>query len=86
MTLNRKQRLIVILATCAVVTAMLFPPWEYVSDIGHSAGPAGYCCIFWADMVGSRTRIDPARLLIEVICIAVASGMAFVFAAIKPPS
>jgi hypothetical protein len=81
MTLNRKQRLIVILAASAVVVAMLFPPWIHNS----SGGTARYHCIFLDEHMGSEGRIETTRLLIECVCISVASAVAFLFATVKPP-
>jgi FtsH-binding integral membrane protein len=100
MDTSRKQRLIVILAACALIVALLFPPWLYTYDkngsLGaHSTKSAGYCCLIWApvperDYWGKAqpeygVRIDSTRLLLEFACIAVASAVAFLFASVKPP-
>ena len=92
---SRKQRMIVILAACALVAAMLFPPWlltydENGSEGGHSVKPFGYRLLFWQPSPYSGRfsglRIDTTRLLLECACIAVVSGVALWFTTATLPN
>ena len=87
MALNRKQRFVVLLAGCALVAAILFPPWVYVGLNPNHTRPAGYAAVFlssWSTQ-SYGVRIDITRLLLECACITVVAGTLLVVSSSKPP-
>lgn len=81
MTLNQRQRKIVIASAAVFIAMCLCPPWTYTFDIAsvHRERPAGYALILEPPMPEFNApsfgvRLDVSRLLIQLVALIVAAG------------
>lgn len=82
MVLNENQRLVVILGVALLAGMTLFPPWEWLGQLGTSAG--GYGFIFTNTENGAPgDRVDTARLLIQ-LWVVVTATIGLVVALARP--
>lgn len=63
--LNDKQRWVILIGAIVVCGLTLYPPWEWLGQLGTSAG--GYGFIFLTPAAdGPGDRVDMGRLIVQL--------------------
>lgn len=65
MTLNDNQKLVILIGTVAVFAMGIYPPWEWLGQLGTSTGGYGFIFVPPAPE-GPGDRIDLGRLLVQL--------------------